>query len=161
MPTAHLLLTHPYVPKVVFIQLLLGSASYCTFLYAECWAIQRDQLATNTSSEGHCCISTAQTFLLLYLHFHGQSYAHSAFFTFSHSASTFAEVWIYLTWQVFSLHWFLTCSLKGTHIHTHSTSNKASLELSCLLQGSYLKGLLSGSVSLKPISSSLHRRYSS
>lgn len=73
LPTAHLPLAHPCVPKDVFTQPLPGSVNYCTFLYVECWATQRDQLATNTSSEGHCCISAAQTFLLLYLQFHSQS----------------------------------------------------------------------------------------
>lgn len=163
LPTAHLPLIHPRVSEVVFIQPFLGSVSYCTFLYVECWAIPRDQLTTNTSSEGHCCISAAQTLLLLYLQFHSQSCIRSL-------CLHLLSLSQHLCWSldlsdlaVFLLHWFFTCSLKDTHIHTHtrSASNNASLELSCLLQGSHLKGLLSGSVSLKPISSSLHRRYSS
>lgn len=57
--------THPCLLKVTLSNHFRGMQAIVLSLYAECWAIQRDQLATNTRSDGHLSIPAALTLLRL------------------------------------------------------------------------------------------------
>lgn len=79
LPTSHLLLSHPHVPEVIFIQPFLRCVRYCTFLYVERWATEETSWP-QTLVQRDTAVSAARTFLLLYLQFLSQSWTRSACF---------------------------------------------------------------------------------
>lgn len=132
LSTAHLLLTHTRVPVAICIQPFLRSVSYCTFLSVECWAIRRDQLATNTSSEGHCCIPTADISTPMLAVSESILNTLSGFLPRIQPAPLLKSGFI---WP--GRYSCCTASLyvlSRTHTHTYSASNNASLKLSCFLK---------------------------